>query len=215
MTTTACPPALRVTVEGVEAAEFAAVPTLRFHARLDSAGPAEIRSLDLHAQIRIAAARRPYDDEARERLAELFGPPRDWGRTLRSLLWTHATARVPAFHDGGCVAEIPVTCTYDFDVVAAKYLHALPDGEVPLEFLFSGTIFYLEGGLLRAARVPWDTEAEFTMPVRVWKDLMDHYFPGSAWLRLDRSVFDRLYAYKVRNTLTGWDDVISTLLEGR
>ncbi|WP_067180422.1 DUF6084 family protein [Microtetraspora niveoalba] len=215
MTTTACPPTLRITVEGVEAAEFAAVPTLRFHARIGAAGPAEIRSLDLRAQVRIAAAHRSYDAAARERLAELFGPPADWGRTLRSLLWTHATARVPAFRDGSCAAEIPVTCTYDFEVVAAKYLHALPDGEVPLEFLFSGTIFYLDGGLLRAARVPWDTEARFTMPVRVWKDLMDHYFPGSAWLRLDRSVFDRLYAYRVRNTLPGWDDVVSALLEGR
>ncbi|GLW99228.1 DUF6084 family protein [Microtetraspora sp. NBRC 16547] len=215
MTTTACPPAVRISVEGVEAAEFAAVPTLRFQVRLDSTGPAEIRSVALHTQLRIAAARRSYDAVARDRLAELFGGPEDWGRALRSLLWTHAATQVPAFRDGVCLTEIPVTCTYDFEVVAAKYFHALPDGEVPLEFLFSGTIFYLDGGSLRAARIPWDTEAEFTMPVHVWKDLMDHYFPGSAWMRLDRAVFDRLYAYRVRNTLTGWDDVMSALLEGR
>jgi hypothetical protein len=34
---------------------------------------------------------------------------------------------------------MPVTCTYDLEVVAAKYFYALEDGEVPLEFLFSGT----------------------------------------------------------------------------
>ena len=32
-------------------------------------------------------------------------------------------------------------CTYDFDVSGATYLHALRDGEVPLLFLFSGTVF--------------------------------------------------------------------------
>ncbi|MEV0972608.1 DUF6084 family protein [Microtetraspora glauca] len=215
MTTTACPPTVRILVEGVEAAEFAALPTLLFRTRLDSAGPAEIRSVALHTQIRIAAARRSYDAVAGERLAELFGVQEGWGRALRSLLWTQTATQIPAFDGGTCVTEIPVTCTYDFEVVAAKYFHALPDGQVPLEFHFSGTIFYLDEGRLQAARIPWDTEAEFAMPVSVWKDLMDHYFPGSAWLRLDRAVFDRLYAYRVGNTLTGWDDVMSALLEGR
>ena len=28
--------------------------------------------------------------------------------------------------------DLPVTCTYDFEVAAAKYLHALDDGEIPL-----------------------------------------------------------------------------------
>ena len=37
---------------------------------------------------------------------------------------------------------MPVTCTYDFDVVGTKYFAALEDGEIPLEFLFSGTVFY-------------------------------------------------------------------------
>ena len=37
--------------------------------------------------------------------------------------------------------ELPVPCTYDFEVAAAKYLHALDDGEIPLLFLFSGTVF--------------------------------------------------------------------------
>ena len=58
-------------------------------------------------------------------------------------------------------------CTYDLELAAAKYIHSMPDGEVPLLFNFTGTIFYRgdggpdadrEGalGLLGAlSRCPW------------------------------------------------------------
>jgi hypothetical protein len=204
------PPSLTITVEDAAVAEFAVVPSLRFRTRVD-AGAATVRSVTLTAQIRVAADRRHYDQAARERLVELFGPPEGWGRTVRSLLWTHATCQVPGFA-GSTVVDIPVSCTYDFEVAVAKYFHALDDGEVPLEFLFSGTVFYADGGLLRAAHISWETESAYRMPVRVWKDAMDHYFPGSAWLRLPRATFDRLYAFKARNTLATWEDAVEALL---
>lgn len=209
--TAVCPPILKIVVEEAEAVEFAAVPTLRFGLRIESTGPPDIRSVALHTQVRIAPARRSYDVRGQERLAELFGAPEGWSRSLRSLLWTQVATQVPAF-TGGTVADLPVTCTYDFEVAAAKYLHVVADGEIPLEFLFSGTIFYLVDGRLQAAQIPWDTDAEFRMPVRVWKDVMERYFPRGAWLRLDREVFDRLYGYKVRHTLATWDDVLGALL---
>jgi hypothetical protein len=205
-------PVLRIRVEGVEAAGSAAVPTLRFRMRLDTAAGQEIRSVSLDTQIRIAAAARAYDERSKQRLAELFGPPGDWHRTVSSLLWTQAVTQVPPF-TGSTAAHVDVACTYDFEVAVVKYLHGLSDGEVPLEFLFSGTIFYLADGRLRAVRIGWDTEAEFRMPVRVWKDLMDHYFPDTAWLRLGRDVFDRLCDYRIRHTLHGWDDVVGALLK--
>ncbi|MGH3747557.1 MAG: DUF6084 family protein, partial [Micromonosporaceae bacterium] len=105
-----------------------------------------------------------------------------------------------------------VACTYDFEVAAAKYLHALGDGDAPLEFLFSGTVFYLHGGALRAAQIPWDVNAEFAMPARVWKDLMRQHFPHSAWLRLDLDTFDRLYAYKTQRGLSTWEQAVEMLL---
>lgn len=206
-------PALSISIEQVNIVEFAAVPTLRFSARIDSAGAETISSVALATQLRIAAGRRFYDGREQDRLLELFGPPGGWGRSVRSLLWTHATTQVAAF-SGGTVADIMVTCTYDFDVASAKYFHALDDGEVPLEFLFSGTIFYSANGLLRIAQIPWDTEAEYRMPVRVWRQMMEHYFPRSAWLRLDRDTFDQLYAYKARHTLTSWSDAVAALLRG-
>ena len=108
---------------------------------------------------------------------------------------------------------MPVGCTYDLEVVAAKYFHALDDGEVPLEFLFSGTVFYAgEGVGLQVARISWEKEAEFRLPVRLWKEMMDHYFPNSAWIRLRRDAFDRLYDYKVRMGFPTWESAVEALL---
>ncbi|MEV1168779.1 DUF6084 family protein [Nonomuraea sp. NPDC049784] len=203
-------PALRIEVRGAEAAEPAVAPALRFLLHLDADAP--IRALTLATQVRIDATGRGYDEHARERLAELFGRPESWARNLSSLLWTQTVTHVPAFA-GSTTTQITVPCTYDFDVAAAKYLHGLPDGEVPLLFLFTGTVFYLDEERLQAAHLPWDTEADFRMPVEVWRELMDRHFPRTAWIRLERDTFDRLYAHRVRHTLLGWDDAVRSLLE--
>jgi hypothetical protein len=206
-------PALAFAVESAQAVRHAAAPTIAFALRISSDG--DVRSLMLQAQIRIAAPDRPYDDAAQERLRDLFGPPEGWGRTLRSLLWTHATLLVPPF-SGTTTVELPVACTYDFEVAAAKYLHALEDGDVPLEFLFSGTVFYPgAGGALQTARLSWESESAFRMPVGVWQEAVERAFPGSAWLRVHRELFDRLAAYRARRTLPTWEAVLEELLEGR
>jgi hypothetical protein len=204
-------PTLTIDIERVDAVEFAAVPTLRFQARIRTADVQPIRAITLATQIRLAAGRRRYDDQETERLRDLFGPPDDWSRSVRSLLWTQTTTQVPPF-TGATVADILVPCTYDFEVAAAKYLHSLTDGEVPVEFLFSGTVLYTVDGRLRATHIPWDVEASYRMPVRVWRQLMEHYFPGDAWLRLDRDTFDKLRAYQSRHALPTWSDAVERLL---
>ena len=206
-------PALTFAVESAEAVRFAAAPTISFSLRVGA--DAAVRSLMLSAQIRIAAPARGYDPETAERLTDLFGDPADWGRTLRSLLWANTTLLVPPF-TGETTVELPVACTYDFEVASAKYLHALGDGDVPLEFLFSGTLFYTGAhGGLQTARISWESEASFRMPVEVWRQAVDHHFPSSAWLRVHRDVFERLAAYRARRTLPTWDAVLEELLEGR
>ena len=59
---------------------------------------------------------------------------------MKPFLWTHVALSVPGFR-GTTDVDLPVPCTYDFDVAGAKYLHSVGDGEVPLMFLFSGTVF--------------------------------------------------------------------------
>jgi hypothetical protein len=42
--------------------------------------------------------------------------------------------------------------------------------------------------------------------------LMDHHYPGMAWISLRRDIFDRLYAYKRQHGFAGWDQAIEQLL---
>ena len=206
-------PSLAFEVQSAEAVRFAAAPTVLFTLRVVSDKP--VRSLALNVQIRIAAGRRRYSERDEQRLVELFGPLEQWGESLRTFLWAHASALVPPFEDETSV-ELTAPCTYDLEVATAKYFYALDDGDVPLELLFSGTVFFAtdEGGL-QAAQIPWDSEATFRMPVRVWKQAIESHFPGSAWLRLREDVFDRLVAYKARHALPTWEATVDELLEGR
>ncbi|CAN5779607.1 DUF6084 family protein [soil metagenome] len=205
-------PDLAFRIEGAEVLEYAAVPSLSFKLRIENLDDEPIRSVSLNTQVRIAATQRHYEEAEQDRLLELFGEPSRWGTTLRSLLWTHTVVQVPAF-SGSTVVDMPVTCTYDLEVVAAKYFHALEDGEAPLEFLFSGTVFYAgEDGRMQITRISWEKEAEFKMPVRLWKEMMERYFPNSAWLRLRRDAFDQLYDYKTRMGLPTWEATVESLM---
>jgi hypothetical protein len=204
-------PDLWFRVEGAEAVPFAAAPNLLFKLRVENRDAEPVRSITLNTQVRIEAARRHYAPGEQERLAELFGEPERWGTTLKSLLWTHTTLTVPAF-TGSTLVELPIPCTYDFEVVSAKYLHGVEDGEIPLEFLFSGSVFYAGGVGLQVVQIPWDRTARFRLPARVWKEMMDQYFPNSAWLRLRRDLFDRLYAYRTRGGLGTWEETVERLL---
>jgi hypothetical protein len=43
--------------------------------------------------------------------------------------------------------------------------------------------------------------------------MMDHYFPNSAWLRIRKDTFDRLYEYRSRHALLTWERTLESLLE--
>jgi hypothetical protein len=204
---------LSFAVEGADRVEHAAVPTLRFALRVSAPAGQAIRSVLLDTQIQIAARRRRYDAAAEERLFELFGAPAGWGATLRTLPWTRFTTVVPPF-TGSTLVDLAVPCSYDLHVAASRYFDALDGGDVPLEFLFSGTVFAAgPGGMLQATRISWESDAEYRLPVTVWKEAMDAYFGGTAWLRVRKDVFDRLAAYKSRRALASWEDALDSLLE--
>ena len=76
--------------------------------------------------------------------------------------------------------------------------------------MFSGTLF-LEGpeGALQVANVPWDREANFRLPVAVWKDMMEMHYPNTSWLCLHRDTFEALYDFKVRHGLPTWEQAIA------
>ena len=205
-------PSLSFSVEGAERVEHVAVPTIAFALRIESGDGVAVRSVLLDVQLQIAARLRPYENATHDRLFELFGPVEQWGTSLRTLLWTRATLVVPPF-TGSTVVQLPIACSYDLEVAASRYFDALDDGEVPLEFLFSGTVFY--GAPLQAARISWESEAEYRMPVSLWRETMDRYFNGTAWLRLPKPSLDRLAAHKSRHALATWEEVVDSLLPER
>ncbi len=206
-------PDLEFKVEGAEPVPFAVAPLLGFKLRITNANVDEwIQTVALRCQVQIEAVRRRYDENDHERLLDLFGKPERWSQTLKSMLWTFTSALVPPF-SGSTLVELPVPCTYDFNVAAAKYFYALQGGEVPLTLMFSGTVFYAaEDGALQVAQIPWSKEATFQLPVRVWKEMMDQYYPNSAWLTLRQDVFDRLYQFKSQRGLPTFEQAIASLL---
>jgi hypothetical protein len=206
-------PDLRLTIESVEVAKYAAVPLLVFKVGISNEPQEEIiHTVALRAQIQIEAARRKYDVEEQDRLRDLFGEPNRWGQTLRTMLWTHASVVVPRF-SGKVLVDVPVPCTFDFNVAATKYFHGLTGGDLPLCFQFSGTVFYQsEDGTLQVAPISWDKEAKYRLPVQVWKDLMNLYYPNSAWLALHRDTFEKLYQYKVREGIPTWEEALERAL---
>nr|MBA3694692.1 hypothetical protein [Acidobacteriota bacterium] len=86
-------------------------------------------------------------------------------------------------------------------------------GEVPLLLLFSGTIFYeTEDGAIQIAQISWSKETKFSLPVRVWQEMMEHYYPNSAWLILQRDAFERLQKYKMQRGIPTFEQALEKLL---
>jgi len=206
-------PDLRLTIESADVVQYAAAPLLAFKVRIAN-NPSEeiIHTVALRAQIQIEVNRRNYDANEQARLLDLFGEPDRWGQTLRNMLWTHASVVVPRF-TGNVLADIPVACSFDFNIAATKYFHGVTSGDLPLCFQFSGTIFYQsEDGPLQVAPISWDKESKYRLPVKVWKDMMDVYYPNSAWLALQRETFEKLYQYKMREGIPTWEEALERAL---
>jgi hypothetical protein len=187
------------------------VPNLIAKVRIEETTGEPVHALALRAQVRIDAHRRSYTEEEERGLLDLFGSRSRWSETLKPFLWMHTSAMVQGF-TGSTEVDLVLPCTYDFEVAGAKYLAALRDGTIPLELLFSGTIFARGATGYAVTQIPWDREARFELPAQVWRALMDQYFPGSGWLRLDRDAFDALGHFKAVRGLTSWEEAVSTLL---
>jgi hypothetical protein len=206
-------PDLGFTVALAEPVPFAAVPTLMFRVAITRSGGGPVRSVNLTTGIRIAATRRRYDTVPHSAMAELFGAPEKWGTNLRPLAWTQITTVVPPFDDSITV-DLPVPCSTDAELAITKYFHAVRDGDVPLDFLFSGTIFHTApDGALRTAQISWAKDTTYQLSAQLWHGLIDRYYGGSTWLRLSKDAHDRLSAYRARQVLPGWDETVHSLLD--
>ena len=206
-------PELHFQIEGAEAVPHAATPLIALKLRITNFPATEtIHAITLRCQVQIEPAKRRYVPNEQEKLLDLFGTPERWARTVKPLLWMNTSVAVPRF-TGDLLVDLELPCTFDFNVAATKYFHALNSGDIPVAVMFSGTLFYESAnGALQISQVPWDRECIYRLPVSVWKDMMEMHHPNSAWLCLRRDTFEQLYNYKIRHGLPTWEQAIARAL---
>lgn len=199
------------TVVNVFAEPYAAAPQLTARLRIEEATGQRIHAMALRAQVRIEPQRRRYDEVEQNGLRGLFGERDRWVDTLRPFLWMQCNTTVQGF-TGVTEVDLVLPCTYDFDVVGARYLHALDAGTVPLTLLFSGTVFIRGENGFSVQQVPWACEAHYNLPVSVWREMIESYFPNTGWIRLDHDVLSSLADYRARHGLMTWEETVQSLL---
>jgi hypothetical protein len=186
-------PDLSFAIEAMDPVLDAATPFLRARLRItNSCCDEPIHSIALRYQVQIEAARRRYSNDEKAALADLFGSPDRWASTVKPLLWTNTQTTLPAF-TGQTLADLTVSYSFDLNLAAAKYLDAVQDGEIPLLFLFSGTVFYADDNHpVQVAQIPWDREATYRLPANVCREVLQSSGATSAWAMLNRAVHDHV-----------------------
>jgi hypothetical protein len=196
------------------ARRHAAAPAIEFDVHVSEPSGRQVYAIALTAQVMLEPGRRRYDAATHERLEELFGRGDGWA-TPNNVLWHQADALVPSF-TGATTFRVAVPVSMDMEVSSAKYLNGLEDGEVPLGFNFNGTIHYREDdGRVQLSLVPWSCSAPFRMPVAVWRDAVEHYFPHARWITLHAETLAALEAAKRARGLPTLDATVARLLEER
>jgi hypothetical protein len=199
-------------VLGVRPVRHAAAPTLALDLNVTEPGGRQVYMIALSIQLMLEPARREYDGPTRERLSGLFGAPERWSVTTRSLVWAQLDVVVPAF-TGSTTVAVSLPCSYDLELAAAKYLHALPGGEVPLALHFNGMVYYPDArGGLQMVLIPWSRSAVYRMPVSVWRQTVEHYYPDTGWVGLGSGTLLALERERVARGLPTYDACLQSLL---
>ncbi len=201
-------------VVDIFAESYAAAPQLTARLRIQETSGQTIHAIALRCQVRIEPQRRRYEVADESGLRGLFGDRDRWADTLKPLLWMQCNAMVQGF-TGVTEVDLPLPCTYDFEVTGSRYLHAIGAGTIPLALLFSGTVFTKGTNGFGVQQVPWDCEASYQLPVAVWRQMIASYYPSTGWIRLDQEVLDSLADFKSRHGLTTWEETVQTLLAAR
>ncbi len=147
----------------------------------------QVHAMALRCQVRIEPQRRGYDTDDEPGLRALFGDRDRWPQTLKPFQWMQCHTTVQGF-TGATEVDLALPCTYDFDVTGSRLLHGVGSGTLPLSLMFSGTVFTRGEHGFGVLQVPWDSEARYDLPVRVWQDMIAGFFPHQGWIRLDHDV---------------------------
>ena len=203
--------ALDFAVAGARVEPHAAQPRIVLTLAIEERAGQPVEGLALQCQLRLEPRRRRYSPDEERRLVDLFGVVSRWSATAQPLAWLDSALFVPPFV-GRTEVELALPCSYDLEVSATRYFHALEAGDVPVRLLFRGTIFARGDSGLELTPLPWDREAAWALPLVLWRQAIDGHFPDAGWLRLRKETIDALLAFKGRHALPSWDGVMETLL---
>ena len=201
-------------VVDVFAEPYAAAPQLTARLRIKETSGETIHAIALRCQVRIEPQRRRYEEADESGLRALFGDRDRWVDTLKPFLWMQCNSMVQGF-TGITEVDLALPCTYDFEVTGSRYLHAVGEGDIPIVFLFSGTVFTKGANGFGVVQVPWDCEASYQLPVEVWQQMIASYYPNTGWIRLDHDVLTALAEFKAQHGLTTWEETVQNLLAAR
>ncbi|HKR68662.1 MAG TPA: DUF6084 family protein [Streptosporangiaceae bacterium] len=197
---------------GARPDRFALAPSMSLSLKIAETTGQRIDAIALRCQIRIEPARRRYTRTEAERLNDLFGDTQRWADTLKPMQLTTVSTMVPGF-TGSIEIDLPIQLSYDLEIGSTRYFAGLDGGEVPLLLLFSGTVFGSADGKLMVQQVPWSKEAQYRLPLSIWREAIDAHFPETAWIKMSRNTLDDLLRFKNREALPTWDATLSALLE--
>lgn len=192
----------------------AATPMIAATLRVDLPAYESVAALALRSQVMIEPAQRTYDEAEANALYPLFGTRPEFGRTQRSLLWTHVDAVIPSFTDHALV-RLLLPCSLDLTVAVTRLFTALETGDIPLRFLFSGTFFNIIGGTVQVTPISWSSELPARMPAELWHQVIEQHHPGITFLPLQRDLVARLDAHRLARGLLTWDRALEDLLRTR
>ena len=178
--------------------------------RITETTGAPVHAVALRCQIRIEPQRRRYTATKRHAWSSCSASTPQWGDSLRPFLWTHVATTVTGF-EGATEVDLPVACTYDFEVAAHQVPPRARGRRDPARaaVLRHGLHAADEAGF---AAEPVAVARGSVVPAAgaVWRDMMDLYFPNSGWLRVGRETLDALQRFKAERALPTWDHVSSS-----
>ena len=120
---------------------------------------------------------------------------------------------MPSF-TGQTTFTLPMPCTYDLELAAAKYLYSLPDGEVPLSFHFTGSVLHRgDDGQMQVVLIPWTCSADWRMPVATWREMMARHYPDGGGCACTPTRSTRSGGGTASHGLPSYDACVAELLE--
>ena len=190
-------PDLAITVESAEVVPFAAAPTLASDCAWRMPTREEIiHTVVLRCQIQIEVTRRRYSGFDQERLARSVRRAGALGPDAAQSAVDQHQPVVPQF-----TAKPRSIRRYPALSISASPPPSISTAwrmaTFPVCLMFSGTVFYADPGDRCRWRPFLGQGNEIPAAAKVWKDMMDAYYPNSAWLCLRRDVFEELQRFKV------------------